>query len=230
MRRSEGHNRGYALGIETAFSTVSVCLYDLHSQAAVVLEELALAKGHAEILPIFLSNVFEKAGKEIALLKEISVSIGPGSFTGTRIGISAAKAVAAALDVPVFGVSTTTAFASLHFGAGSPIISAIDAGNGRLYLECFDASGHRISTLSLVDIAEAVRNLPSEEVIVTGTGAEALLREAIIRGVNVRLEGRTDTPGAEQIARVNATQISDPLAPEPIYFGNQYESSMKARL
>lgn len=228
MNRLEADKGSYALGIETAFSTISVCVFDKHAGLPIVTEELKLAKGHAEALPILLAKVLREIEKDIERLKEICVSIGPGSFTGTRIGIAAAKALAVVLDIPVFGVSTTSAFAAPFAGAGSPVISAVSAGHDRIYIECFDASGRSASKISIVDVVEAVRNMPNHETIVTGTGAEDFLREAMIRGGNVRLEGRMDSPGADWIAQV-CTKAGALLPPRPLYLSNNYGSSIEVR-
>ncbi len=219
-------NGEYVLGIETAFSTVSVCLFDKRADHPLELQELSLVKGHAEVLPVCLAKTLAVIREQLVDLSEICVSVGPGSFTGTRIGISAAKALGAVLKIPVHGVSTTAAFAAPHIGSGLPIASVIDVGNGKVYQECFDPCGASISKLKIFDFAEAIRNLPSREVILTGTGAEFLVREATIRGANVRLEGRSDSPGADQIVRASTFEKNE-LPPRPLYFNTRYQVSVE---
>lgn len=230
MNPPDRYSGVYALGIETAFSTVSVCLFDPTLQQVVSLEELSLVKGHAEALPLLIAEVLTQAEKEKSAIKEICVSVGPGSFTGTRIGISAAKALAAVRNIPIYGISTTTAFAAPYLGAGVPVVSIIDAGNSRVYFEFFDAFGQRTYDLSVSEIAEAVRILPFHEVIVTGVGSETFLREATARGIHVRPEGREDSPGADEIARAIALRKVEPLPPVPLYLRNQYQDSKKGLL
>jgi tRNA threonylcarbamoyladenosine biosynthesis protein TsaB len=214
-----------ALGIETSLSVASICLFDQGSQKAIISEELSIMKGHAEVLPFLLGRLLPQTKKENLLINQICVSVGPGSFTGTRIGISAAKALAAVLNVPVYGTSTTTAFAAPYFGAGLPVMSVIDAGNGRVYFEYFNASGQQVLNLTIAEIAEAARVLPPEQIIVTGLATELFLREASARGVQICSEGRRDSPGAEEIVKTIVLKKAQPLPPEPLYLVNQYRGS-----
>ena len=167
------------LGIETAFKTVSVCLLDHNTLQLLALEELPLARGHAEALTPAIERVVQKSGLTFASVYGLAVSVGPGSFTGTRIGIAAAKALGATLKVPVWGVSALSAFAApaLRLSTSS-VASVIDARNGLVYFQYHASDGTILFPASVLPIKTAVRSLRSEEVLVTGAGAEIFAQEA----------------------------------------------------
>lgn len=96
------------LHLETATTNCSVAL----SEGVVLLCKKELNNGytHNENLNLFIEEVLKRSEKEYAQLDAISVSMGPGSYTGLRIGVSTAKGLAYALDIPVIGVETLDAF------------------------------------------------------------------------------------------------------------------------
>ena len=216
------------LGIETAFKTVSVCLLDHNTLQLLALEELPLARGHAEALTPAMERVVQKSGLTFASVYGLAVSVGPGSFTGTRIGIAAAKALGATLKVPVWGVSALSAFAApaLRLSTSS-VASVIDARNGLVYFQYHASDGTILFPASVLPIKTAVRSLRSEEVLVTGAGAEIFAQEAGWAGADVHVSGRSDSPGADEIALLAATGAADALEPRPLYFGNNYANPSK---
>jgi tRNA threonylcarbamoyladenosine biosynthesis protein TsaB len=146
-----------------------------------------MQKGHAERLLPMAQAVMAEAGLEFAALDRIAVTCGPGTFTGTRICVSAARAFALATGAEIVAVS------SLRLMAMSPLIPAAptrhvaiatDARRDEVYFEVFD----RHSLQSVVEpqcatIGEAARMLGSSPIVIAGSGAEALAEAARASGV-----------------------------------------------
>lgn len=106
-------------------------------------ETVAMARGHAEALLPMIARVMMAAGTDFAAVDRIAVTVGPGSFTGLRVGISAARGLGLASGKPVIGVTTLAALAApLAVEEGPhPIISAIDARHGHVYFQVVGGRG-----------------------------------------------------------------------------------------
>ncbi|WP_437816762.1 tRNA (adenosine(37)-N6)-threonylcarbamoyltransferase complex dimerization subunit type 1 TsaB [Sorangium sp. So ce1078] len=99
--------------------------------------------GHAERIFGAIDEVLAAAGMPAAAVQALGCDVGPGSFTGVRVAVAAAKGVALALDVPVAGVTSLEAMAAAAFacGAASPgdlLVPLIDAKKGEVFLAAFD--------------------------------------------------------------------------------------------
>src|SRR5207245_7803218 len=92
-------------------------------------ETLPMARGHAEAVMPLIARVMDLAGVEFAELDRIAVSTGPGSFTGLRVGISAARGIALAAGKPAVGLSTLAALAAplIATGDGTQVVERIAA-------------------------------------------------------------------------------------------------------
>ncbi len=131
------------LAIDTASSFCSACLYDVDKQAALSRQSVDLGRGHAEHLLGMIDEVMAAAGYDYDAIDHIAVCIGPGSFTGIRVGVAAARGFALALNKPIAGVTTLQAIAG-DYAANAPFAVAIKAGRGQAFAQCFgvDASPH----------------------------------------------------------------------------------------
>ena len=106
-----------------------------------------MVRGHAEAVMPLIARVMDAARCEFADLDRIAVTVGPGSFTGLRVGISAARGIALAAGKPAIGLSTLSALAAPHVAARADqtIIAAIDARNEQVYFHVFAPNGRRSS-------------------------------------------------------------------------------------
>lgn len=132
------------LGIETAVENVGVAVGDhrgIRAQATV-----ASDRRHAESLAPMVSFVMEQAGLVMSDLSAVAVDVGPGLFTGMRVGIATAKSVAWALELPVVPVCSLDALALQASWADIPVAAAIDARRGEVYWALYaprpDGNGH----------------------------------------------------------------------------------------
>src|SRR5215472_14525335 len=133
------------LAIDTALEACSAAVFDTNSGIAAS-ETRGMARGHAEQLMPLIARVMNKAGLEFAYLDRIAVTTGPGSFTGLRVGISAARGIALTAGKPAIGLSTLAAFAAPLIAAddSTQVVAAIDARHEHVYLQVFGTGGRTV--------------------------------------------------------------------------------------
>src|SRR2546429_5406646 len=126
------------LAIDTALEACSAAVLDTNSGIAAS-ETLAMTRGRAEAVPPLTARVISAAAIEFVDLDRIAVTTGPGSFTGLRVGISAARGIALAAGKPAVGLSTLAGFAAplIADDDSMQVVAAIDARHGQVYLQGF---------------------------------------------------------------------------------------------
>ena len=107
------------LAIDTALEACAAAVLDTAQGAVVAHESIAMTRGHAEALMPLIARVMDASGGGFDALDRIAVTVGPGSFTGLRVGIAAARGFALATGKPAIGLTTLAAFAA-------PLIAADD--------------------------------------------------------------------------------------------------------
>lgn len=138
-----------------------------------------IGKGHAEHLMGIVDRVLTQAGKKLAMVERIAVTIGPGSFTGIRVGVAAARGFALALNIPTVGITTleTMAAAQRAKTPGRAVLAAMDAKRGEIYLQSFSAEGEPLDDPRAVTIKEAQGFASSFDGEITGSAAPLLRPE-----------------------------------------------------
>ncbi len=146
------------LAIDTALDACAACVLDTDAGRLMARESLAMKRGHAEALMPLIAGVIKQAGIAFAGLDRIAVTAGPGSFTGLRVGLSAARGIALAANKPVVGVTTLTAYAApvVSQNAGQPVISAIDARHGQVYFQVVSGDGSSLVGPRVAPIEDAL--------------------------------------------------------------------------
>lgn len=135
----------YILNIETATRNCSVSL--AKSGKTIAYKEIAdQGYTHAENLHVFIEDVLATASIKINDLNAVAVSCGPGSYTGLRIGVSAAKGLCYALKIPLIAVDTLSILAEKVTLKNGLIISMIDARRMEVYSAVFDENKNQIRT------------------------------------------------------------------------------------
>lgn len=131
------------LAIDTALDLCAAAVLDTATQAAMAQETLDMKRGHAEALMPLIARVMAASGIDYAALDRIAVTTGPGSFTGLRVGISAARGIGLAAGKPTVGVTTLSAYAAplVAEAEGQPIITAIDARHDHVYFQVVSGNG-----------------------------------------------------------------------------------------
>lgn len=143
----------YILNIETATKNCSVAI--AKSGQIVVCKEMAEeGYSHAEKLHVFIEQVLNDAGIGFKDLAAVAVSQGPGSYTGLRIGVSAAKGLCFALDIPLIAVDTLATLAAQAKINDGVVIPVIDARRMEVYSAIFDSDNHKIREVAAEIITE----------------------------------------------------------------------------
>src|SRR5712672_1554875 len=146
------------LAIDTALDACGAAVLDTAQNRLIAQESLAMKRGHAEALMPLIARVMKASGIAFASLDRIAVTTGPGSFTGLRVGLSAARGIALAADKPVVGLTTLTAYAAPFVGENSahPILSAIDARHDHVYFQVVSGDGGSLVKPKVAPISEAL--------------------------------------------------------------------------
>src|SRR5918996_4173723 len=133
------------LAIDTALEACSAAVIDTE-HGKVAAESLPMERGHAEALMPLLARVMQKADMPYAALDRIGVTTGPGSFTGLRVGISAARGIALAAGKPALGLSTLAAYAAPLIAKNDsvPVLAVIDARHDQVYAQVFGVGGRML--------------------------------------------------------------------------------------
>jgi tRNA threonylcarbamoyladenosine biosynthesis protein TsaB len=146
------------LAIDTALDACSAAVLDTDASNIVAQESQPMKRGHAEALMPLLARVMKASGVAFASLDRIAVTTGPGSFTGLRVGLSAARGIALAAGKPVVGLTTLTAYAApiVTENGAHPIISAIDARHDHVYFQVVGGDGSSLIRPQVAPIGEAL--------------------------------------------------------------------------
>ena len=164
------------LAIDTAANLCAACVFDSDA-GELGRTVLDLGKGHAEHLIGVIDDALKAAGTNYGDLDAIAVSIGPGSFTGVRVGVATARGLALALKAPAVGVSTLEALAYETRDAkpGHPVTARIEAGRGQVYLASFAADGSPTmepAALSLASAEDFIRKAGGDTLLASGVTAD----------------------------------------------------------
>lgn len=171
-----------------------------------------MARGHQERLAPLVAEVMAEAELAFDRLDRIGVTIGPGSFTGLRVGLAFAKGLGAALDRPVIGIGVLEALAE-PFEGPAVVFSVLDAKRGQVYLQAFaggkplmapDALAVETACARLVELAGA------GPAVITGTGLE--LVADVLPGARRVVVEHADPAAVARLATVRA-----PVPPRPLY-------------
>jgi tRNA threonylcarbamoyladenosine biosynthesis protein TsaB len=141
-----------------------------------------IGQGHAEQLMAMIAEAMTGAEAPFRTLTRIGVTVGPGTFTGTRIGIAAARGLALATGARLASVSSLVAVAwrTLHDDAagsdGSPVLVCMDARRDQVYGQLVEATGVPAGDPMLLDVDDAARRFAARMVTLVGTGSLAVAR------------------------------------------------------
>jgi tRNA threonylcarbamoyladenosine biosynthesis protein TsaB len=146
------------LAIDTALDACAAAVLDTEAGDLIARESEAMKRGHAEALMPLIGRVIAQSGVAFAALDRIAVTTGPGSFTGLRVGLSAARGIALAAGKPVVGVTTLTAYAApiVSQNGEHPVVAAIDARHDQVYFQVVSGNGNSLIWPRVAPIEEAL--------------------------------------------------------------------------
>ena len=194
------------LAFDTATPAVTVALHD---GARVVAERTVVdARRHGELLAPGIERVLSGAGCSASDLTQIAVGVGPGPFTGLRVGLVTARAFGDALGIGVVGVCTLDVLAAAvvrDSGPAQPFLVATDARRKEVYWATYEATGQRLAGPH-VGPAAAI-----------GWGGPAVGAGALLYPAGFETVGPPQHPAARDLAELVAAGRAAPLPAEPLY-------------
>jgi tRNA threonylcarbamoyl adenosine modification protein YeaZ len=207
------------LAIDTALEACSAAVLDTEQGGISARESLPMVRGHAEALLPLIARVMDSAGLEFAALDRIAVTTGPGSFTGLRVGIAAARGIALAAGKPAVGLSTLAAYAAPLIAADDtvPVVAVIDARHDHVYLQVFGPGGRTVVTPRVASLREALRAAATGAPRLIGTAAEMLAAAWPAGQRAPRLVDARRAPDVDWVARLGAAATDTGVPPKPLY-------------
>lgn len=198
------------LALDTALGACSVAVTDGAGLNLALSEPMT--RGHQERLAPMAAELMAEAGLGFDTLDRIAVCIGPGSFTGVRVGVAFAKGLAMALDIPCIGVGALEALAA-EMGEG-PVVAVIDGRREQIYLQPFNG-GEALADPSAITLSEAATQLktlfPGEPPRLIAN-ASALAEALGVPEIELR-----DAPDPLTIARLALRKSADNARTSPLY-------------
>lgn len=207
------------LAIDTALGSCAVAVYDAGLGETLAAESVDMERGHAEAIMPMIERVVRSSRVDFEDMERIVTTVGPGSFTGLRVGIAAARGIGLASDKPVVGVSTLDALTAPYVTETEtvPIVGAIDARHGNFYLQMIGAGGRKLVTPRVVSLAEALRACAIGLVRIIGSGANLIAGQWPMTIPAPLLVDARAAPDIVWIARLGARADVAASPPRPLY-------------
>jgi tRNA threonylcarbamoyl adenosine modification protein YeaZ len=206
------------LAIDTALAACSAAVLDT-DHGIVAAQSLVMERGHAEALMPLIARIMDEARTAFRELDRVVVTTGPGSFTGLRVGIAAARGIALAAAKPAVGLSTLSALAAPEMDADAtvPVIAAIDARHDHVYLQVFGPGGRTLTAPRLASMREAVEAAAVAPACIVGSAAQAVAAAAVDAGIAIAAIEQRGAPDIAWVARMGAVVPEGQSPPKPLY-------------
>ena len=202
------------LAIDTALAACSAAIYDTRI-GLIAAQSRLMARGHAEALMPLVQDLMTKAKARFSDFDRIAVTVGPGSFTGLRVGVAAARGLALAAKLPAVGVTTLAAFAAPYRAEPMPTLAAVDARHDHVYMQVFNTGREpdppRLATLQ--DAVDAISRAPHR---IVGNAASLVAAAMPASQAPARIEP-SEAPDILWVARAGAESPLHDAEPRPFY-------------
>jgi tRNA threonylcarbamoyl adenosine modification protein YeaZ len=198
------------LAIDTALEACSVAVAN---GGRLVVRSDTIGRGHAEILMGQVASAMAEAGLAFADLDRIAVVVGPGSFTGLRVGIAAARGFALATGKVAVGVGTLAVHAEA--ARGRPVLATLAAGRGEVYGQFFAADGGAQGDAVAASPEVLAAGMTTQTVLV-GSGADLVIA-ALPMDIRPEVVHRRSSPEIAALARLAAASPEAVSPPKPLY-------------
>lgn len=210
------------LAIDTATNACSAALW---ADGAVLASRFEpMVRGHAERLIPMIGEIAEEAGRPVKGVGLVAVTVGPGAFTGMRVGLAAARGFALSGGVPCMGLTTLEVIAAGAGDAPGGVLVAIDSKRADVYAQSFGADGLALgepAALTPEALADAARAHGVREAPLTLAGDAALQARDILEAAGRRVRvSEAVHPDAAVLARLASERWRPDLAavrPAPLY-------------
>lgn len=167
------------LAIDTALEACSCAILDTgRHEPMIAMRSEPMTRGHAETLLPLVAGMMKEANIVFSSLDRIAVTTGPGSFTGLRVGIAAARGFGLSAEKPVVGLSTLAALAAPYIAEDDslPVIAAIDARHDHVYLQAYGPGGRTLISPRITPLQDAIRAAQAAPARIVGSAAQAVAR------------------------------------------------------
>ncbi|MBX2805898.1 MAG: tRNA (adenosine(37)-N6)-threonylcarbamoyltransferase complex dimerization subunit type 1 TsaB [Hyphomicrobiales bacterium] len=210
------------LAIDTSMAACSAAILADGGGAALLRFE-PMTRGHAEAIFAMVADVMAEAECGFDALSAIAVTIGPGSFTGVRAGLAAARGFALAAKVPVIGVTSLEVMAQKcvrersEAESGNPFAIVQDARREEAYVQLFDAAGTPLDDAEILPVIQIASELSATIGIAYGSGAVMLSDQMQARGRTLQAGLPDLLPDAACLAHLAAGREPAEHPPAPLY-------------
>jgi tRNA threonylcarbamoyladenosine biosynthesis protein TsaB len=226
------------LGIDTATTGCSAAVWSAGGIVARRFEEME--RGQAERLNPMIGEVMADCGLSFGDIEAIAVTIGPGAFTGLRIGLAVARAIGLAASAPVVGITTFVAMAravpALE-GVGRRLLVAVNGKRKDVFTQIFDADWQPVGEPGALDPGTAPGALPAGPLLIAGDGGPALkaaLADCVEAGdgaqARIRFSSAMGPPDAAEVAAAGAQFLTGQPLPAALPVRPLYIRPPDARL
>jgi tRNA threonylcarbamoyl adenosine modification protein YeaZ len=207
------------LAIDTALEACSAAVLDTEQGGILASESLPMVRGHAEALMPLVARVMSEARLEFLELDRVAVTVGPGSFTGLRVGVSAARGIAVAAGKPAVGLTTLAAYAAPYMAADdvTPLVVAIDARNNQVYMQLFGTGGRTLIQPKIAGVRDAARAAVTGPARVVGSAAALVLDAWPAGQPPPTVVDAARAPLVDWVAHLGAAAAQDISLPKPLY-------------
>ncbi len=208
------------LAIDTALDACSAAVYDSAESRLLAILSHDMRRGHAEALIPTIADTMTAAGLDYPELDRIATTVGPGSYTGLRVGISAARGLAMATGKPCVGITTLAALCAplIEEDPAVPVVAAIDARHGNIYFQMTGAGQRVLLSARHASIEDAIQMITVGLVRIVGPAAGLLAakwpRDSTTPPATVDTRSK---PSVEWVARLAAATEPVRSPAKPLY-------------
>ena len=204
-------------------STTTNCSVSIARDGEVISikEDASSGYSHGEQLHPFIDNVLKKSGLQKKELQAVAVSKGPGSYTGLRIGISAAKGLSYALDIPLIATSTLQSLAMQVSKDAELIIAALDARRMEVYSAIFDANFTIIEPVKAeILTAQSYSGFREKNIVFIGNAVEKTRN--LLEDSSLKIKYIKSLPSAKEMAVIAESKFKKSDFEDVAYFEPYY--------
>jgi tRNA threonylcarbamoyladenosine biosynthesis protein TsaB len=203
------------LAIDTASEA---CAVGVVAGGAPVIRSEVVGRGHAEILMRLIESAMAEAGIAFDDLDRIAVTVGPGSFTGLRIGIAAARGFAFVTGKAAVGIGTLAVHAeeARTLRGAKAVLAVLAAGRGELYGATFAADGREIEPPRAAS-AQILAALLTDRMLIAGSGADLVVAALPMDVTAARVAHRNASADVASLCRLAIAAPAPTAAPRPLY-------------
>ena len=218
------------LAIETTTSNGSLAIFN----DGLFVADICWEKGrsHSDVITTQFSKLLQKLSLDIKSINELAVDIGPGSFTGNRIGLNFAASLAYSLDIKIVGINSLEILAYQAKNQQLPIVCMQNAFNNRVYIAEFNIKSGQLEPSSPPRVAEPSRIDITKESLCLGSGLETYKDQLLDKtsSLLVTNPGFSTYPEAKYLGEISVTSKYKPLEWEsvkPLYIkGSEAEEKL----